>query len=422
MLLKRLEIKNVRKIKQAIIDFHGPGLQVIQGVNKSGKTSLAQSISLTMNGTKAYTPGMISHGEKSAEIIGYTDDGLKIRTVLSDSVKQTVQRLDETTSRYVNVSGGVREFLNSISSGLEFPWAMRKMTDTKIIELLKQRCGISEKIKEIDDETKSKEQLRTEIGRDKKKMGEIKPVDEAQHPKPADELTARRDEAAGYVKWLRSTLDKAEEIIRAKCRFNSVDDIHALIPILEKTVESAEKSIAEQKQYTQGDVDAFNNELSEWLKLETAAKAYDDYLNKKAEHDKLTEQYDKLTEEIETLRTKRKTTLAEMNLGVKDLEIGEDNALYYKGALRGVTDTNDEGNWSTAESVQVFFMLGARFSGELKILVVDNGESLDANTTGAISKWAETSGFLVILLKVAELPEELEDQIIYIKEGEVVTK
>jgi hypothetical protein len=58
----------------------------------------------------------------------------------------------------------------------------------------------------------------------------------------------------------------------------------------------------------------------------------------------------------------------------------------------------------------------------MKVLIVDNAESLDEKTTGAISKWAETSGFLVILLKVALVPEKLEEQIIYIKEGEVFTK
>jgi DNA repair ATPase RecN len=85
MLLKRIEIRNVRKIKQADIDFHGPGLQVIQGKNKSGKSTLAQSIALTLEGTKALNPGIITHGEEQAEIIAFTDDGLQIKTVIKDS-------------------------------------------------------------------------------------------------------------------------------------------------------------------------------------------------------------------------------------------------------------------------------------------------------------------------------------------------
>jgi hypothetical protein len=78
-------------------------------------------------------------------------------------------------------------------------------------------------------------------------------------------------------------------------------------------------------------------------------------------------------------------------------------------------------NWSAAESVQVFFSIGARFAGAMKVLVVDNAESLDETTAGAISKWAEKNSFLVILLKVASVPEELEEGIIYLKEGEVLT-
>ena len=111
-----------------------------------------------------------------------------------------------------------------------------------------------------------------------------------------------------------------------------------------------------------------------------------------------------------------------MKLGVKGLEIGEDNLLYHNGAVRGITETQKTGNWSTAESVQVFFGLGARFSGEMKVLVADNAESLDTKTTEAITKWADGAGFLVIMLKVAEVPETLEEGIIYLKEGEVVAK
>ena len=422
MLLTRIEIRNIRKIKQADIDFHGPGLQIFQGINASGKTSLAQSISLTMNGPKSFTPGMVRHGEETAEIISYTDDGLKIKTTITDTVKQTVSRLDPGTNRYVNVSGGVREFLNSICSGLEMPWSMRDMTDTKIIELMKERCGISQKIGEIDAEIATKERLRTDVGRDKKRMGTLTLVDEAEHPGPADELTAERDAAAEYVKWLRGKLDYAEEAVRSKCRFSSVDDMEALIPLLKDTVEKAKQVIAGKKAYTQADIDTLNTKLAEWAKLETAAKAYDDYLKKKEELDGYTAQYDKLTNEIEELRVQRKKTLADMKLGVKGLEVGEDNMLYHNGAVRGITDTNKTPNWSTAESIKIFFQLGARFSGELKILVVDNAESLDEKNTNVISEWAEESGFLVILLKVAQIPEKLEDDIIYIKEGEILTK
>ncbi|MGP1594863.1 MAG: AAA family ATPase [Treponema sp.] len=82
----------MRKIKQADIEFHGSGVQVIQGMNKSGKTTVAQSIALTLNGAKSCVPGMITSGEEKAEIIAYTDNGLKIRTVVTDTVKQDVSR------------------------------------------------------------------------------------------------------------------------------------------------------------------------------------------------------------------------------------------------------------------------------------------------------------------------------------------
>jgi ABC-type Mn2+/Zn2+ transport system ATPase subunit len=103
------------------VEFHGPGVQVIKGANMSGKTTLAQAIALTMNGAKDHTPGMISHGEEKAEIIAYTDDGLKIRTGITDTVKQTVQKYDEGLRRFVDVSGGYGHFSIRYAPGLKCP-------------------------------------------------------------------------------------------------------------------------------------------------------------------------------------------------------------------------------------------------------------------------------------------------------------
>ncbi|GHU67369.1 hypothetical protein FACS189447_09500 [Spirochaetia bacterium] len=426
MLLKRLEIRNNRKIKQADIDFHGPGLQVIQGPNQSGKTTIAQSIALTMEGPKAFTPGMITSGQEQAEIIAYTDDGIQIRTVIKDTakdaVKQTVSRLEETSGKYIAVSGGVRTFLDSIRSGLEMPWSMKELADARVIEILKDRAGISGKITQIDAALKDKEMARTEVGRDKKKLGTLNPVEKIKHPDPIDEIRAEHERATKYVQKVKVILEQAGIFIKERCNFTAIEQVSGVHAVVDEAVSRVQKHLEDEKKvYTIEDIKALDGELAAWVEIETKAKAYDDYFEKKKEFDNLTVAYDTLTAEIEGLRADRKRTLAEMNLGVKGLEIGEDNMLYHNGNLRGITDTNRIGNWSTAESVGVFFSIGARFSGELRVIAVDNAESLDDATTKVISNWADTHQFLVILLKVASLPEELEDDVIYVKEGEVIT-
>jgi DNA repair exonuclease SbcCD ATPase subunit len=425
MLLKRLEIRNIRKVKQADIDFHGPGLQIIQGMNQSGKTTIAQCIALSLEGPKSFTPGMISQGEEQAEIMAYIegDQDLKIRTVISDSVKQTVSKKDETTGKYAALSGGVRAFLDSIRSGLEMPWAMRDMTDARIIEILKDRAGITQQIAEIDAAIKDKEAVRTETGRDKKRLGTKNPVKEVKHPDPIETIQAERAVAAEYLNKLRDTLVRASDYIRSKCVFNSIADIEALNDVIKKSVETVKGHLKDDKVYTQADIDRMDSQIAAWVEEERKAKDYDDYIAWKTDLDNLTAQYEAQTEEINALRENRKKTLAAMELGVPGLVIGdEDNLLYHNGVVRGITDTNRIGNWSTAESVKVFFSIGASFCGDLRVLVVDNAESLDEKTTKAISGWAETAEFLVILLKVASVPEELEEGIIYVRNGEVLKK
>jgi hypothetical protein len=192
--------------------------------------------------------------------------------------------------------------------------------------------------------------------------------------------------------------------------------------VIDESVKRAKDLIDEAgKPYTQAEVDDMDQKFVDWNTEEEKAKKWDAYALKKKEIERLTTQYETLTREIEALRESRKKTLAGITL-IKGLEIGEDNMLYNNGILRGITDTNKEDNWSTAESVQVFFSLGAYFAGKMKILVVDNAESLDSDTTAAISRWAEKNQFLIILLKVADIPDLLEEGIIYLKEGEILKK
>ena len=430
MLLKELQILNCRKIKQATIQFLGPGLQVISGPNKAGKSTIAQAIQLTMEGPRAFNPGIITLGESQGEILAVTDDGLKIRTqISSDKVKQTVSKFDETAGRYTAVSGGVREYLNSIRSGLELPWSMRELTDAKIVEILKERTGTSQRIAEIDAALKDKETARRDVGRDKTKMGAITPVKKAEYPPSIDDIQEERKKVQEYLEWHYRQFKNASEHLRGNCIFSSLDDIDKFKKDVEVTSDALMQAIAARQSslgraspYTEDDLVKLEKRIAEWVEEEKAAEAYKEYLNKAGELEDLTARYDALTAEIEGLREDRKKTLSDMRLGVKGLEIGEDNQLYHNGIVRGITDSNKISNWSTAESVQVFFQIAVRFSGEMKVLIVDNAESLDEETTEAISNWAQKAEYLVILLKVASVPEALEDGIIYIKEGEVSTK
>ena len=420
MLLQRLEIRNMRKIKQAEIEFYGPGIQVIQGLNKSGKTTIAQSIALTLGGTKELVPGTITHGAESAEIIAYTDTGLKIRTIVKDEVKQEVSRLNDN-GRYTKVSGGVRAFLDSLRSGLEAPYAMKDWTDAAVIELLKERTGTAEKIAAIDAQLKQLEDERTQIGRDKKRLGTPAPVPEAHHGKAIDELQAEKESAMQFLAALTAAFETTEKEIHAM-RFKTEADIDALIKRLHEAKDNLHAWLSKQeKHYTDSDIQKLDAAIVEWNKNETAATAYDAYCASRKAIEKLESEYQTLSDAIEAKRQERKAVLANMDLGVAGLEITEDNQLIHNGAVRGITQTNRIGNWSTAQSIQVFFSLGVRFSGEIKALVIDNAESLDETHQAIICEWAEKSGFLVLLLKVGAVPEEMEEGIIYLKNGEVVT-
>jgi hypothetical protein len=295
-----------------------------------------------------------------------------------------------------------------------------------------KRSGVTERITQIDNDLVSKEQRRRETGQDRKRLGDPgKAPEEVKHPDPIEEIKAEREKTRKYQKEYANAQSTAQEMIRrALVSCYTFEELEELVHLIKTEVEEGkEKLLLEYKEYTEkGEsgmrllIESLDKQIADWYETEEKAKAYDAYVERKAQCDDLDKQYSTLTEEIETLRAERKQVLSDMNLGINGLEIGQDNFLYHNNILRGITKSNKTGNWSTAESVQVFFGLGARFSGRVKVLVVDNAESLDAKTTGTITKWAEKTGFLVILLRVAEVPDPLEEGIIYIREGEVVTK
>ena len=421
MLLKRIEIRNLRKIKQAEIEFHGKSVKVIQGLNKSGKSTIGQAIALTLGGVKEVSPGMIKLGESEAEVIAYTDDGLKIRTVINeDKVNQDVSRLNESTGRYEKVSGGVRAFIDSIRSNLEAPFAIKDWTDEAIIELIKERSGVGNIIEELDKEIKSLEEERTQIGREKKKKGTPEKVEKISHGEPIDELIKRKEvikkkieEKTSYYKEINHMIINAE--------ISDLKTFEMYISKLQEALAIArEMEEREERVYSKDDIEKIDNEILEWNKTEAKANLYDKYLADCEEIKKLDDLYQDFTKKIDAKRKERKEVLNSMELGINGLEITDDGKLLHNGVLRGITKTNPIGNWSTAQTLQVLFLLGLRFCGKLKVMVVDNAESLDEVRTKLISELAEKHDFLIIMLKVGGIPEDLEENIIYIKDGNIV--
>lgn len=421
MLLKRIEIRNLRKIKQAEIEFHGKSVKVIQGLNKSGKSTIGQAIALTLGGVKEVSPGMIKLGESEAEVIAYTDDGLKIRTVINeDKVNQDVSRLNESTGRYEKVSGGVRAFIDSIRSNLEAPFAIKDWTDEAIIELIKERSGVGNIIEELDKEIKSLEEERTQIGREKKKKGTPEKVEKISHGEPIDELIKRKEvikkkieEKTSYYKEINHMIINAE--------ISDLKTFEMYISKLQEALAIArEMEEREERVYSKDDIEKIDNEILEWNKTEAKANLYDKYLADCEEIKKLDDLYQDFTKKIDAKRKERKEVLNSMELGINGLEITDDGKLLHNGVLRGITKTNPIGNWSTAQTLQVLFLLGLRFCGKLKVMVVDNAESLDEVHTKLISELAEKHDFLIIMLKVGGIPEDLEENIIYIKDGNIV--
>lgn len=258
------------------------------------------------------------------------------------------------------------------------------------------------------------------VGREKKAKGKPIPVAEAKHGASIDELIRHKAE-------IRAKIDAKNEFykeINYKVRDVIIKDINSLeecINHMQNALSIArEMEERESMSCTEDDIHKLDIEIAEWNKKEAMALQYDAYVRTLEEINTLEKRYKELTQSIEEKRAIRKETLNSMKLGVKGLEITEEGCLLHNGVLRGITKTNPVGNWSTSQSLQVFFLLGLRFAGKIKVMVMDNAECLDELHTKLISDLASKNDFLLIMLKVGRVSGEKDEGIIYIKDGSIV--
>ena len=193
----------------------------------------------------------------------------------------------EDGDRYTKVTGGVREFLNSIRSGLETPWEMKDMTDEAIISLLKDKCGISAKVAEVEAKTKQKEQTRTEIGRDIKRMGDIVEVEKVDHAESIDVLKKKKADIDATMSANRESFRQFSDSMRSECNFSSLEEIDLFYKVVKTEHEALKSILSKRVAYSGQDLEDVDQGIADYYDTEKQADAYDAYVLKLAEKEKV---------------------------------------------------------------------------------------------------------------------------------------
>jgi len=459
------EAKGIKKLSAIEMAFSDKGIIPIKGKNRQGKTTILKAIEALLKGKKFFSADMIQHGMDKGEIKGTFED---------KGMEYTVERKingDKTTLKIQDANGmkpaKPQEFLNGFINDLTFdPQPFLLKNSAEKLKFLMKLLDID--FSEIDEKLKTLESDRTLKGREIKAKGAVADLEEVKEVSLTELLKELKEiekfnnkqkelsfnrikitdaiaqnntaKTANINAKAQIDIDADERSVRAKIERD--EEIARINARYEKTIagiENDRKATLSKREEEQKLLDAKGVELSDKLQSiavpeelkETAevdkkiadieetnkkAQAFRENEEKRAEIKTLQDEYNDMSDRINQLRDSKKRILARQKMPVDGMEIilgGEKpDGIYYKG-------THSE-NWSDSEGIQLSCDLCIAMNPKLKAIFIDRGESYDSDSLKILDEWAKKNDIQAIITIVDDIPEDKEDGVFYIEEGELV--
>ncbi len=443
-----LKIDGIRKLSAVELEFADKGLIQIRGKNKQGKTSIIDSLEILLKGARHIETDMIQHDKERAEIVGYIDE-YEIKRVITEKSN----RLEIKNKDGLIMKEKPQAFLDKLVNALTFnPRPFLDKTHTEKLKFMMDLMKIDFTI--INKTIDKQETDRLIVGREIKRIGELRPVEKAEKIVVADLLKVRDDigelnedlktESQGRREQAIQEVYEFNELQTARKRkFEEVDkelaDYKEALASSQEQIESYKRNIEnikanietatrEKSKLTEPEAEkdinkidvpdpvlesteGIDKQISEAENSNVKADEYEKFLEKKTEKDDKEKEYERLSSKIKVLRSTKKVRLKETKLPVEGLEIREDG-LYYN-------DVFSE-NWGEAEALRIASELCIGMNPKLRAVFIDKGEAYDVDNLKELQEWAIANDLQAIITVVDSTGGTSEGDVIYLEEGKVV--
>jgi hypothetical protein len=409
-----LQIEGMRKIRAALLEFKPTGITEIIGKNDQGKSSVIDAIEILLKGFRHAEKGMTTSGMDKTRIIGTVGDWT-IKRIISEKTN----RLEVVNKEGLSPKKP-QDFLDTLINELTFdpqPFLEKNPNDKLkfIMDLMK--------IDFTQENTKiqAKEEERLQVGRDIKSKGEFKEPEKVDSVDTAD-LTRQINEIREYNKGEQNKVTTENFLSEKFSAFsNSYEtmssegnpEYNKYAELMKPVVDEFDKMIKTLPKPEYKSTEDLDNQLASASGTNEKATNYTNYINWKAEKEKLGEKQDSLKKDIEKLRREKLEKLEKIEMPVDGLKITEEG-LYFNDIFCE--------NWSKSLGWKIALSLCEKMQPELRAIFLDNGESMDKETRKELDKWAKAHDIQVILTVVDSIPEELDKDAFYIEEGGIFTK
>ncbi|MEV5001986.1 AAA family ATPase [Nocardioides sp. LML1-1-1.1] len=385
MKIIKLTAENVKRLKAVEITPDGT-MQVISGRNAQGKTSVLDAMWLALGGGTAArtTPRPIRDGEEQASV---TLD-------LGDLTVTRVWKAGKSSALTVTAADGAKYsspqgVLDALVGQLSFdPLAFTRLSAREQRDALLELVDLDVDLEDIAAQRRRVFDHRTDVGRQRKALGEIPPVDpdlpseEVSASDLIDQITHLNEQEAQQER------ERAEEQAAA----TMVDQLEEQLVAARRRLQGARQAVAFHQPVAER-IETLRAELADVEQTNARIRDNATLRQRAAERDELTDDYDALTQELAQLDQVKADALAKATFPVDGLGFDDDGVTY-----RGVPFAQA----SSAEQIRVSLAMAMSLNPQLRVIRILDGSLLDAESMGLIYEMAAARDYQVWVERVAD--------------------
>ena len=407
-----LQVENFKRVQAVNIspDPEQP-IVAISGKNAQGKSSVIDAIWAALAGAAA------TRGTKTTKPVKDGADKATVRVDLGDLiVTRTWNKAGKSTLTVTNADGAKysspQAMLDDLIGTLTFdPLAFTRLNPRDQVAALMEVVDLDVDLDALDAQRAELYDKRTEIGRDRKKLGDTPEIDYRlpEEETPATELfdrinAARR--AQGDKREAAENLDRAAQTIneleekRAELDLR-IERQYAIAEQIRQEYEAAKQAAdeAENPDELQGQI-ADLDRTNAAIRYNNAAKQH------AAQAEALDKAYAEKTDEIAALDKSKANALATATFPLDGLSFGDDGVTYNGQPL---------GQASAAEQLRAATAIAAALNPTVRVIRIADGSLLDSDSRAALEEMARAENFQIWL----ELVDESGELGIVIEDGKI---
>lgn len=400
-----LEAQNVKRLRAVSIKPDG-SLIIVGGDNGNGKTSLLDSIAMTLGGKELMPAEPLRRGADKGQVTVTLDDGMVVKRTFTPHGGGTLTVSNKDGARFP----GPQKILDSLVGRLSFdPLAFSRMDPKAQAAVLRELVGVDTTA--VEAQRKAAYDQRTDVSREVKRLQgaldtlpptpESTPDKEVSIDELAAELERRRAINAEKAKAERELDNKRAMVVRWKAE---VSEFEQQLADLQDKLDDARtrvgNGIAEGRAFAEQVIAmpfADESEVVEQLKSVQATNAA---VRAAAERRKLVIELEaqqnhamSLTGAIQVAEDEKREALAAAKMPIEGLAFDESGV-----TLNGLPLEQA----SSAEQLRASVAIGLAMHPKLKVLLVRDGSLLDEKSLAMVAEMAARAGAQVWLERVGK--------------------